>query len=158
MFSLELLWLLYVDALLCCPAGNGSLCPARSTLGGAPGGILAGLAPPTDSVCPLLPNDKICSVTALQIWLAAGMGRPLAPAAEARQHPDRLAILRIESMHEELRRCRHKVEVYYAAQLAFYTCSIFMLVVWEERRKDFRIMMLHHVSSVILIMVSHMAG
>lgn len=54
--------------------------------------------------------------------------------------------------------CRVKLDVYYAAEMVFYTSSIIMLVFWEERRKDFSPMLLHHVVSVALIVWSRMAG
>lgn len=51
---------------------------------------------------------------------------------------------------------RRKVTLYYAAEGAFYTASIFMLVMWEERRKDFLPMLLHHIATVVLIAVSYL--
>ena len=47
------------------------------------------------------------------------------------------------------------VKAYYAAELTFYLSSTFMLVLWEERRKDFHVMMLHHLMSVFLIAASY---
>nr|DAD35162.1 TPA_asm: hypothetical protein HUJ06_005802 [Nelumbo nucifera] len=41
----------------------------------------------------------------------------------------------------------------YAA--GFYTYSIFALIFWETRRSDFGVSMAHHVTSVILIVLSY---
>ncbi len=51
--------------------------------------------------------------------------------------------------------CRAKVKLYYAVEGAFYTASVFMLLFWEERRKDFHAMLLHHVATSSLIAVSY---
>ncbi len=51
---------------------------------------------------------------------------------------------------------RAKVRLYYAAEGAFYTASIFMLVAWEERRKDFHVMMVHHLATSVLIAASYL--
>ena len=48
------------------------------------------------------------------------------------------------------------MHAYYGGELVFYASSIFMLAFWEERRKDFPVMMLHHIASVILIILSHL--
>uniref|UniRef100_A0ACD5XR58 Uncharacterized protein n=1 Tax=Avena sativa TaxID=4498 RepID=A0ACD5XR58_AVESA len=37
----------------------------------------------------------------------------------------------------------------------FYIYSIFALLFWETRRKDFGVMMAHHVSAIILIVMSY---
>jgi hypothetical protein len=50
---------------------------------------------------------------------------------------------------------RTKVKLYYAAEGAFYAASIIMLFCWEERRKDFNAMILHHVATTLLIAVSY---
>ena len=50
---------------------------------------------------------------------------------------------------------RGKVKAYYAAEGAFYTASVFMLLLWEERRKDFWAMLLHHVVTFALITASY---
>eukprot|EP00850_Spirogloea_muscicola_P023243 SM000340S12933 [mRNA] locus=s340:65153:66330:- [translate_table: standard] len=39
----------------------------------------------------------------------------------------------------------------------FYTYSIFALVFWETRRKDFGVSMAHHIASVLLIVFSYVA-
>jgi len=41
----------------------------------------------------------------------------------------------------------------YAA--GFYTYSIFALIFWETRRSDFGVSMSHHVTTVILIVLSY---
>ena len=51
--------------------------------------------------------------------------------------------------------CRGKVKAYYAAEGAFYTASVFMLLLWEERRKDFWAMLLHHAVTFALITASY---
>ncbi|BDA44691.1 ASC1-like protein 3 [Coccomyxa sp. Obi] len=48
-----------------------------------------------------------------------------------------------------------KVKLYYGVEGAFYTASVFMLLFWEERRKDFHAMMLHHVATSSLIAASY---
>lgn len=45
------------------------------------------------------------------------------------------------------------VSLYYF-ELAFYLASMFMLLWWEARRKDFAVMMLHHVVTATLIGLS----
>lgn len=42
----------------------------------------------------------------------------------------------------------------YNLELGFYISSIFMIVLWEVRRKDFVAMFSHHVVTVILISAS----
>ena len=51
--------------------------------------------------------------------------------------------------------CRPKVRVYYAAEGAFYAASVGMLLLWEERRRDFAVMMLHHLTTCGLIAASY---
>ena len=55
-------------------------------------------------------------------------------------------------------RRRPKVHVYYAAEGAFYAASVGMLLGWEERRRDFLVMLLHHVTTCALIAASYMLG
>ncbi|KAJ4841024.1 hypothetical protein Tsubulata_044440 [Turnera subulata] len=54
----------------------------------------------------------------------------------------------------------HKLKVklkgLYMFAAGFYTYSIFALVFWETRRKDFVLSMVHHVATVILIVMSYM--
>ncbi|KAL2456807.1 LAG1 longevity assurance-like protein 2 [Forsythia ovata] len=45
----------------------------------------------------------------------------------------------------------------YMCQCGFYIYSIAALLIWETRRKDFSVMMSHHVVTVILIAYSYMA-
>lgn len=33
--------------------------------------------------------------------------------------------------------------------------SVFMLIFWETRRKDFPVMMIHHLATITLIVVSY---
>ncbi|KAK9834823.1 hypothetical protein WJX81_001328 [Elliptochloris bilobata] len=51
-----------------------------------------------------------------------------------------------------------KVQVYYAAEGAFYAASVGMLLLWEERRRDFPVMMLHHLTTCVLIAASYCLG
>ena len=51
---------------------------------------------------------------------------------------------------------RAKAKLYYAAEGAFYTASVAMLLVWEERRRDFAPMLAHHIVSVALIGASYL--
>jgi ceramide synthetase len=48
--------------------------------------------------------------------------------------------------------------LFYMCQCGFYIYSIFALVAWETRRKDFAVMMSHHVITSILIGVSYLTG
>ena len=43
----------------------------------------------------------------------------------------------------------------YCGELAFMVASVFMLVFWETRRKDFSVMMTHHFATITLIAVSY---
>ena len=43
----------------------------------------------------------------------------------------------------------------YCSELAFMLASIFMLIFWETRRKDFPVMMTHHVATISLIAISY---
>lgn len=54
--------------------------------------------------------------------------------------------------------CRTQVEVYYNAELAFYGASLLMLLVWEERRHDFLVMLTHHLVTIFLISFSYYVG
>lgn len=46
---------------------------------------------------------------------------------------------------------RLELRLLFGTQLAFYVAGIGMLAVWEVRRRDFHVMMLHHFITVILI-------
>ncbi|KAL6502494.1 hypothetical protein OROHE_024499 [Orobanche hederae] len=48
------------------------------------------------------------------------------------------------------------VKLVYMCECGFYTYSIAALVMWETRRKDFSVMMSHHVITVFLIAFSYM--
>lgn len=50
-----------------------------------------------------------------------------------------------------------KLKILYAFAAGFYTYSIFALVFWETRRKDFGVSMSHHVATVALIVFSYQA-
>lgn len=52
-------------------------------------------------------------------------------------------------------RCRTGLSRLYCFELAFYISSIGMLVFWETRRKDFVVMMTHHIATVVLIALSY---
>lgn len=54
--------------------------------------------------------------------------------------------------------CRAGISTYYALELSFYAASTVMLAFWEERRRDYPVMMLHHVVSVFLIGASYVQG
>jgi len=47
------------------------------------------------------------------------------------------------------------VKLYYILELGYYLQAIFSLVFWETRRKDFAVMMGHHIVTIILIVFSH---
>ncbi|OAY45629.1 ceramide synthase LOH2 [Manihot esculenta] len=49
------------------------------------------------------------------------------------------------------------LEILYMCQCGFYIYSIVALLTWETRRKDFTVMMSHHVITVILIGYSYIA-
>jgi hypothetical protein len=53
---------------------------------------------------------------------------------------------------------RFKLKVLYAFQCGFYVYSIAALVVWETRRKDFGVMMTHHVITILLMVFSYIDG
>ncbi|KAJ7946052.1 LAG1 longevity assurance like [Quillaja saponaria] len=50
------------------------------------------------------------------------------------------------------------LKLYYMCQCGFYTYSIAALITWETRRKDFSVMMSHHVITVMLIGCSYMTS
>ena len=47
------------------------------------------------------------------------------------------------------------VKAYYMIELGYYLQGIVSLLFWETRRKDFKVMMTHHIVTVTLIMTSH---
>lgn len=51
-----------------------------------------------------------------------------------------------------------KLKLYYTAQCGFYIYSVAALLFWETRRKDFAVMMTHHVITVGLIAYSYITG
>ncbi|XP_047341840.1 ceramide synthase LOH2-like [Impatiens glandulifera] len=50
------------------------------------------------------------------------------------------------------------LKLFYLCQCGFYIYSIAALLTWETRRKDFAVMMSHHVVTVILIGYSYISG
>ncbi|XP_014754223.1 ASC1-like protein 3 isoform X2 [Brachypodium distachyon] len=48
--------------------------------------------------------------------------------------------------------------LFYMCQCGFYIYSIFALIAWETRRKDFAVMMSHHVVTSVLIGYSYLTG
>lgn len=52
---------------------------------------------------------------------------------------------------------RFPVMLFYMCQCGFYIYSIAALLMWETRRKDFSVMMSHHVITVILIGYSYLS-
>uniref|UniRef100_A0A0E0KBM0 TLC domain-containing protein n=1 Tax=Oryza punctata TaxID=4537 RepID=A0A0E0KBM0_ORYPU len=48
--------------------------------------------------------------------------------------------------------------LFYMCQCGFYIYSIFALVAWETRRKDFAVMMSHHVVTSVLIGYAYLTG
>lgn len=50
------------------------------------------------------------------------------------------------------------LRLFYMCQCGFYIYSIAALLTWETRRKDFPVMMSHHVITVLLISYSYMIG
>lgn len=50
------------------------------------------------------------------------------------------------------------LKIFYMCQCGFYMYSIAALVAWETRRKDFAVMMSHHVITVFLISFSYITG
>ncbi|XP_059647791.1 ceramide synthase LOH2 [Cornus florida] len=53
---------------------------------------------------------------------------------------------------------RLSLKMYYMCQCGFYIYSIAALLTWETRRKDFSVMMSHHVITVILIGYSYLTS
>ncbi|KAF5751211.1 LAG1 longevity assurance 2-like [Tripterygium wilfordii] len=49
------------------------------------------------------------------------------------------------------------LKLFYMCQCGFYTYSIAALLLWETRRKDFAVMMSHHIITVILIGYSYIS-
>uniref|UniRef100_A0A8R7Q7H5 TLC domain-containing protein n=1 Tax=Triticum urartu TaxID=4572 RepID=A0A8R7Q7H5_TRIUA len=50
------------------------------------------------------------------------------------------------------------LRLFYMCQCGFYIYSIFALIAWETRRKDFAVMMSHHVVTSVLIGYSFLTG
>jgi len=47
------------------------------------------------------------------------------------------------------------MQVLYAVELSYYLSTIIMLAVWEVPRKDYPVMMMHHFSTVALIIFTY---
>lgn len=83
---------------------------------------------------------------------------------EAQHHP--ICVLRLSAFYSEqvplcaltavslLCSCRPPMQLLYNMELGFYISSIFMILFWEVRRKDFAAMFSHHIATVILISTS----
>jgi hypothetical protein len=50
---------------------------------------------------------------------------------------------------------RLKLKAVYMYAAGFYTYSIFALLFWETRRKDFGVSMSHHLATVVLVVMSY---
>ncbi|XP_002989967.2 ASC1-like protein 3 [Selaginella moellendorffii] len=53
---------------------------------------------------------------------------------------------------------KHELKLLYTFQGGFYVYSVAALLVWETRRKDFSVMMTHHVITIVLIAGSFITG
>jgi len=49
------------------------------------------------------------------------------------------------------------VKLYYVLELGYYLQGVVSLLFWETRRKDFAVMMSHHIVTIVLITFSHWA-
>lgn len=54
--------------------------------------------------------------------------------------------------------CRFQLTLFYTFQCGFYIYSVAALLVWETRRKDFSVMMTHHIVTIGLIAYSYITG
>lgn len=54
--------------------------------------------------------------------------------------------------------CRFQLKLFYTFQCGFYIYSVAALLVWETRRKDFDVMMTHHIVTIGLIAYSYVTG
>ncbi|KAK9811896.1 hypothetical protein WJX72_012030 [[Myrmecia] bisecta] len=50
-----------------------------------------------------------------------------------------------------------RLRTLYCVEMAHYLSSVFMLLLWETRRKDFLVMMTHHLATLALIVLSYSA-
>ncbi|KAG5398280.1 hypothetical protein IGI04_020094 [Brassica rapa subsp. trilocularis] len=50
------------------------------------------------------------------------------------------------------------IKLYYMCQCGFYMYAVAALLAWETRRKDFSVMMSHHVVTIILLVYSYLTG
>ena len=51
---------------------------------------------------------------------------------------------------------RLPIKLYYMCQCGFYMYAVAALIAWETRRKDFSVMMSHHVVTIILLAYSYL--
>jgi hypothetical protein len=54
--------------------------------------------------------------------------------------------------------CRFQLKLFYTFQCGFYIYSVAALLFWETRRKDFDVMMTHHIVTIGLIAYSYITG
>jgi len=54
--------------------------------------------------------------------------------------------------------CRFQLKLFYTLQCGFYIYSVAALLYWETRRKDFNVMMTHHIVTIGLISYSYIGG
>lgn len=54
--------------------------------------------------------------------------------------------------------CRFQLKLFYTFQCGFYIYSVAALLFWETRRKDFDVMMTHHIVTISLIAYSYITG
>lgn len=69
-------------------------------------------------------------------------------------------VLTFDIWHVRLMIClffmlRLKLKAYYTYAGGFYTYALFALIFWETRRSDFLVTMVHHIATIILIVLSY---
>ncbi|GAQ79490.1 long-acyl-chain ceramide synthase [Klebsormidium nitens] len=53
---------------------------------------------------------------------------------------------------------RMDLKLFYASELGFYSYGIVFLLLWETKRKDFGVMTIHHIGTLVLISYSYFTG
>jgi cation transport ATPase len=53
---------------------------------------------------------------------------------------------------------KFRLKIFYSLQCGFYIYSVAALILWETRRKDFKVMMSHHIITIGLISCSYITG
>ncbi|VVB00729.1 unnamed protein product [Arabis nemorensis] len=53
---------------------------------------------------------------------------------------------------------RSSLKLFYMCQCGFYVYGVAALLAWETRRKDFAVMISHHIITIILIESSYLVG